>query len=268
MTVAAANATTDETIQHDEPSALRQAADLATTQPASEAPAIPEKFQVKKEDGSLDYEASSIKMAQSYSYLEKKLGTGEAPPKSHEEYQVQFSEEVPISFDEIKADPVVGQFMEGAHKLGMTNAQVSYVLDTYMKVLPQDLEAASQLSANETIETLTTELGETRAKEVLADAYRAVTMVAGDDADYIMDNYGNDPVVLKYLAKFGEGLREDSPPLAMQTIDPAEFGSVVHDLREQLAQMPVTDPRRPAMLQKLDDLYNRQYGKAPAHGMG
>jgi hypothetical protein len=172
-----------------------------------------------------------------------------------------------VTFDDLKQDESVVTFMDGAHKLGMTNAQVSYVLDTYMQTLPHDLEAMAELDSRECIASLVTEMGQSRADEVLADAYRAVTMVAGDDADYLMDRYGNDPVAIKYLAKFGEGLREDSPPLSMQTIDPQEFSSATHDLREQLAQMPITDPRRDALLEKLNGMYDKQYGKTSAHGL-
>lgn len=268
----AEQSTTGIDVSHDqqqaEPSALRQADELAARPASTEQAAIPEKFQVKRDDGTLDYEASSLKMAQSYSYLEKKLGTGDTPPKSPEEYQVEFSPDVPVKFEDLKADEGIKGFMEGAHKLGMTNAQVSYVLDQYMQALPEDMQAMAELDTKECIDTLVSELGQSRADEVLADAYRAVTMVAGEDADYIMDRYGNDPVVLKYLAKFGEGLREDSAPLAAQTIDPQEFSGITHDIREQLAQMSVTDPRRPALLEKLDALYAKQYGKEPAHGLG
>lgn len=254
---AAEQSTTEQTEQPTQESALRQAATIA---PAfTEQPVIPDKFQVKREDGTLDYEASSLKMAQSYTYLEKKLGTGEAPPKSPDEYQIQFSEGTPITFDELKGDQGIQDFMQGAHKLGMTNAQVNYVLDTYMQTLPQDLHAMAELDSRETVATLTQEFGAAGAQEVLADAYRAVVSVAGDDADYIMDNYGNDPIVIKFLAKYGEGLREDSPPLAMQTIDPQQFSETTHEIRQQLSEMNLQDPRRPALLAKLDELYNKQY---------
>ena len=49
------------------------------------AVSIPEKYQVKKEDGSIDIEASSLKLAEAYGHLEKRLGSGDAPPKTAEE---------------------------------------------------------------------------------------------------------------------------------------------------------------------------------------
>ena len=262
----AALATTETEEQPQEQSALRQAASQVTQ--TQDQASIPEKFQVKRDDGSLDYEASSLKMAQSYSYLEKKLGTGDAPPKSPDEYQVEFSPDVPIKFEELKDDEGIRGFMDGAHKLGMTNAQVSYVLDQYMQALPQDLQAMEELDARECVDALVSEMGQQQANKVLSDAYRAVAMVAGDDADYIMDKYGNDPVVLKYLAKFGSGLAEDSPPQAMQMIEPQQFNEITHELRQQLIDMPKNDPRREGVLAKLEGLYKRQVGDSPAYGLG
>ena len=272
---AAAQATTDEQTQDtttEQPSALRQAAqDVTQTQTSTQsvpiADRIPEKFRTLKEDGTLDIEASSAKMADSYTYLEKKLGSGEAPPKAPEEYQVTFSDDVPIKFDDIKEDPVLQDFMGGAHKLGMTNAQVSYVLDQYMRVLPQDVEAHTELDANETIAALkeTTWKTDSELKAGLADAYRAVTMIAGADADYLMDKFGNDPAFIRYNAMIGQGLREDSPPQAMQMVSPDEFTDKTHSLRQSLIDMPLHDPRRPAIQRQLDELYTRQYGDTPAN---
>ena len=264
----AALATTEtESTPEIEQTALRAAP--TETHQATETVGIPDKFQVKRDDGSIDYEASSAKMAQSYSYLEKKLGTGDAPPKSHEEYQVTFSEDTPITYDDIKSDPVLQDFMQGAHGLGMTNAQVSYVLDQYLKVLPQDIEAHASLTANETIETLKgTWKTEQELNAGLADARRAVEMVAGEDAEYFMDNYGNDPKFIRFMAEFGRGLREDSPPQAMQMIEPQQFTEITHDLRQQLIDMPKNDPRREGILSKLDQLYKQQVGDSPAYGLG
>jgi len=268
---AAAQATTDETAQETsqetKQTALQQAA--ATSSPVI-TDKIPEKFRTLKADGSIDIEASAAKMGESYSYLEKKLGSGDAPPKSYEEYQPVFSEEVGITFDDIKSDPVMQEFTKGAHALGMTNAQMSYVLDQYMKVLPEDIAQHQEIKADETISTLkqTTWKTDAELKAGLADAYKAVSVVAGEDAAYLMDRYGNDPAFIRFAASFGEGMREDSPPAAMQMIPEAEFSDKAHDMRQQLIDMPMTDPRRPALLKAMSEMYDKQIGTKPAHGLG
>lgn len=274
---AAAQATTDE--QTQEPTALQQAAQETQTASTADTSAatqsttydkIPEKFRTLKEDGSIDLEASSAKMAESYSYLEKKLGSGDAPPKSAEEYAPVFSEDAPIKFEDIKDDPVLQDFMQGAHQVGLTNAQVSYVLDQYLKVLPSDIEAHDTLLANDCIGQLkeTTWKDDASLKAGLADAYRAVTTVAGDDADYLMTRYGNDPAFIRFAAMFGNGMREDSPPQAMQMIPAEQFAEASQSITQQLMEMKSNDPRRAALLRKQEEMYAKQYGNAPAHGLG
>ena len=63
-----------------------------------QAVAIPEKYQVKKEDGSLDIEASSLKLAEAYGHLEKRMGSGDVPPKTAADYQIA----VPEAFFPVK----------------------------------------------------------------------------------------------------------------------------------------------------------------------
>ena len=43
---------------------------------------IPEKFRVVGEDGKLSIESSARKLAENYSLLEKRMGSGDAPPKN------------------------------------------------------------------------------------------------------------------------------------------------------------------------------------------
>lgn len=264
---AALDATTDEPIIENQPeqpeqqeTALHKAAELKLQQEQPQT--IPDKFVVKNDDGEIDYAASSAKLAQSYSYLEKKLGSGDAPPKTADEYNVTLSEDLGIDFNDLKADPGISQFVDGAHKLGMTDAQLSYVMDQYIKAVPVDLDAMDVLKADECIASLEGDYGAGEAQEILVDAYNYVTTFAGDDAAHIMNKIGNDPIILPYLAALGEGLREDRPPSEMQTIDPVDFSTQIADLTDQIKALPVGDPRADALLSKKDALYNRQYKEA------
>jgi hypothetical protein len=80
-----------------------------------------------------------------------------------------------------------------------------------------------------------------------------------------MDKFGNDPAFIRYNAMIGSGLREDSPPQAMQMVSPEEFTDKTHSLRQSLIDMPLHDPRRPAIQRQLDELYARQYGDTPSN---
>lgn len=57
--------------------ALEQGASAPAPDPGAPAPiTIPEKYLVKKEDGTIDQGASSLKLAEAYVNLEKRVGTG------------------------------------------------------------------------------------------------------------------------------------------------------------------------------------------------
>ena len=86
---------------------------LSTANNSSIETAIPDKFKVTAEDGSVDYKATVAKMNESYSYLEKKVGTGEVAPKSADEYKIERED---FSFDDFKADESNKAFLEEAHK--------------------------------------------------------------------------------------------------------------------------------------------------------
>src|SRR3546814_96352 len=114
---------------------------------------IPEKYRTNKEDGSLDLEASSRKLAESYRHLETRLGSGDAPPKTFEEYAPKIEAEG-FNWDEFKADESTQSFLKGAHAKGMTNAQVEYAISEYLKAAPALVEGVAQLTAQARTATL------------------------------------------------------------------------------------------------------------------
>ena len=79
---------------------------------------IPEKYRTNKEDGSLDLEASSRKVAEAYKHLETRMGSGDAPPKSADEYAVKLEGVEGFNWDEFKADEASQSFLKGAHAKG------------------------------------------------------------------------------------------------------------------------------------------------------
>ena len=71
---------------------------------------IPEKFLVKAEDGTVDLEGSAKKLAENYGNLEKRMGSGDMPPKSAEDYQIT----VPDTLKDVwnpKEDALLGEFL-------------------------------------------------------------------------------------------------------------------------------------------------------------
>lgn len=179
------------------------------------AVSIPEKYQVKKEDGSIDIEASSLKLAEAYGHLEKRLGSGDAPPKTAEDYQIA----VPDTLKDVwnpKEDPLLGEFLKSAHAAGMNQKQVDLAMQTYLDVVPKLLEGSKTLSSEE----CTAELQKAwntpeQYKAEVRKAYQAAIAYGDADAEAILKDYGNDPRVIRLLARVGGEMGEDrsvTPP--------------------------------------------------------
>lgn len=77
-----------------------------------------------KEDNTLDLEASSRKLADAYTAAEKRIGSGDIPPKSAEEYTVTVPDAFKESFDP-KADEGFKAFSGKMHALGLTQKQMA-----------------------------------------------------------------------------------------------------------------------------------------------
>lgn len=177
---------------------------------AGQTVAIPEKYQVKKEDGSIDIEASSLKLAEAYGHLERRIGTGDLPPKSAEEYQIN----VPDQFKEFvdpNADPLLKEFTQAAHTAGLTQKQIDFVMGEYFKRAPQLVEGSRQLSEEECTTQLQAEWKTPEQyKAEVGKAYKAAVGYGGSDAEGIVKDYGNDPRIVRLLARVGAEMGEDS----------------------------------------------------------
>lgn len=187
--------------------ALSQGAGEAGQQ--GQAVAIPEKYQVKKEDGTLDIEASSQKLAEAYGHLEKRMGSGDLPPKTAEEYAI----EVPDALKETwnpKDDPLLGDFLKDAHAAGLTQKQVDLVMGKYFEMAPALVNGSRQLSADECVTDLRSEWKtEDQYKAEVGKAYKAAMAYGDKDADAIIKDYGNDPRIVRFMARVGNELGED-----------------------------------------------------------
>jgi hypothetical protein len=172
-------------------------------------PVIPEKYQIKKDDGTIDIEASSLKLAEAYGNLEKRLGTGDIPPKTAEEYEVKVPDALKESWNP-KEDPLLQSFLKDAHAIGMTQKQLDMVMGKYMELAPELVDAGRQLDA----EACTTELKavwktDEQYKAEVSKAYKAAVGYFGADADAIIKEYGNDPRIIRGFAKLGGEMGED-----------------------------------------------------------
>lgn len=225
---------------------------------------IPEKYRVSKEDGTLDLEQSSRKLAESYSHLEKRFGSGDAPPKTAEEYAPKIEVEG-FDWDEFKSDDNAKSFLKGAHAKGMTNAQVEFAVGEYLKMAPGLIEGAAQLTAQDATEALR---GHWKTDQDMSAgvkaSYRAVQAFANEgegvgSLDKLMSKYGNDPDFVAFAANIGKELREDVPVAGNGQASGGDFDVKTSELRSELQALPAHDPKRKVVQGQLDALYASRY---------
>lgn len=221
---------------------------------------IPEKYRVAKEDGTLDVEASARKIEEARSALEKRLGSGDAPPKTPDEYKPEINVEG-FDWDAIKDDETTRGFIAEAHKAGLNNAQLSFVLNEWFNRAPQITQGAAALAQDEAAEELRKSwVSDQDYQANVVNAYRAFDAYA-DPADRDrMDEIGNNPIVLRLLANIGKGLQEDSPP--------AEGGAAAGvSIEKLLASEAYTNPKHPehaAVSERIRKHYEKKYGTRAA----
>ena len=228
---------------------------------------FPEKYQVKKEDGSLDLEQSSRKLAESYKHLETRLGSGDIPPKTADEYAVKLEGVEGFNWDEFKADEGTQSFLKGAHAKGLTNAQVEYVIGEYMKAAPGLVEGGVQLSQQDCAATLKAAWGDEQAMtQNVRASYRAAETFASEPGKpgnfaALQAKYGNDPDFIAFTANIGRELKEDNAINGGAQVNEADFNIKAAELRAQLQALPAHDPKRPGVQAQLDAMYEQKYSK-------
>lgn len=224
--------------------------------PATDTPPaspIPAKYHVKKDDGSIDEAASLAKWGEGHKNLEQRLGTGEAPPAKPEDYSLSLPPEV--SLDTLKADPHFSGFLKGAHARGMTNAQVSYVIESYQARM--SMAASPEAGEAELRKVWTTD---EQMQRGLSDAYRAQAAFAGADADRaarLEAKFGNDPDFLFVMAQVGKELHEDSPITGALT--PSESDSL-DSLLKHPAYFDHKHPEHDKVVRQAKGLYEKKTG--------
>jgi hypothetical protein len=224
------------------------AAPAAASAPASP---IPAKYQVKKDDGTVDTDASMAKWAEGHTNLEKRLGAGDAPPATPDDYAPTLPDG--LTLDTLKADPLFKGFLKGAHARGVNNAQLSWVLAEYA----QRQQMASSPEVGEAVlrKEWVTDDQMTRG---LADCHRAVAAFAVDEGHLarLDAKFGNDPDFVRLMARIGPELREDTPvngalsDVEQQSLESLMASKEYHDAK---------DPKHAETVARVQAMYRKRY---------
>lgn len=209
---------------------------------------MPEKYLVKREDGTTDWEATALKQAGGYDALSKRLGSGDAPPKSPEEYAPAVT--AGLSLDKLKADPKYQGFLKGAHARGMTNAQLGYVLDHYAMAQQPDI-AGAEAELQKTWPT------SDQLQRGLAQSYRATAAYAGDEETRgrLEAKFGNDPDFIRLMARIGNELQEDQAAPVFSSAD----ADTLESLMASPAYMDAKHQDHATTVRKVQALYAKKY---------
>jgi len=224
---------------------------------------LPEKHRVVKEDGAVDIEASARKVAEAYSHAEKRIGSGDLPPKAADEYKVEVPEALKGEWD-AEADEVIKELKEEALANGLTQKQFDFMMGRYFQLLPAMAVATQELA----VEQATTELQKVwkQPQEMtknLQQAARAWEAYAPAGMDMNNPRYGNDPVLLQILAKIGAEMQEDAPPVQGAGVAPANWDDQVASLRAHPGYADKNHPEHSKVMQQITALYEKKHGTKP-----
>lgn len=180
---------------------------LGTANNTANEVTVPDKFKVTTEDGSVDYKATVAKLTESYSYLEKKVGTGDVAPKSVDEYKIERED---FDFETFKADESNKAFLSEAQKQGITNKQLDFLIQEYDKRAVDLVSTSSQFDTDQTVQSLQQEWGSNYESNIFSAIKAAKS--AGLTEEQINDpTIGNNVAIIKALSYFGSQMTEDKP---------------------------------------------------------
>lgn len=215
---------------------------------------VPEKYHVKKEDGSFDVEAMLRKADEARSALEKRMGSGGIRPKDPAEYKMP---DMPKALKDVKLE--TADFAKKAHDLGLSQEQYAGVMAEYLNLLPNLVQGQAQAQSQEVVAQLNELWGES-AKANFAGAFTVANRVAekmGVPFSEVEAAVGNNPMALRILASFADEVSEDKTPNAANNALPAGF-----NIEAAIVSEAYTNSAHPEH-KKITDQVNAWYAKNP-----
>lgn len=224
---------------------------------------IPEKYRVTKEGGDFDLEASARKLADAHGNLERRLGTGDVPPKEVGEYKVA----PPESMGDYKAsdDPTMQGFLADAHKAGITQGQLDVIMKHYFEAVPQLAGAFQQVDQQQATEQLQKVWGKSEAEfKRHAGLAHSGAAAAAERAGVTMEEIeqaglGNNPTFLRLMSAIGSEFQEDAGPGKTSF---RSFGE--EDVQQLMLSDAYKNPRHPehaSVSARVKGYFERKHGK-------
>jgi hypothetical protein len=222
---------------------------------------MPEKYRVTKEDGSFDIEASAKKQAEAYTHLATKLGSGDIPPKTADEYTFTVPEALKDQWNPAE-DGGFNDFKKDALAAGFTQKQFEFAVGRHLEMLAEVGGGVQQVSEQEATEKLRKLWpDENSFKGNLNKSDRAVRAYANPGSADVLGSYvnlerkfGNDPDFIALMANIGKETAEDIPPMGSVLPDAS-----IAELQASKAYWDANDPKHAETVKKVQDHYTRKF---------
>lgn len=262
--VASANAQGVETKSSESSLLSNSQTESGSNTETPETTQFPEKFLVKKDDGSIDTEASSRKLAEGYNHLAKKMGeTGGVVPDSAEGYKIDFNAQelgLPESItpELVQNDADFKAFAEEAHKAGFTNEQINLIATRYVTMAQTLIERRDESDMSECQKALA-ETWKTpdELNKGIQNAQRAFNRFASEQDKGLIDTIGNNPIIVRLLANVGALMKEDAPA---RNVQPSESRETIKSIMQSPAYLDDKHPDHAKVMQQVSQYYQQAYG--------
>lgn len=132
------------------------------------------------------------------------------------------------------------RFLGKAHAAGMTQAQLDMVMSAYHETAQQLVGGNRQLSEEECTADLRKDWKDDATfKGEVNKAFKAVQAYGGEDAQAILADHGNDPRLIRLLARVGGEMGED------RSINPGGTLQGGQSIESLMSSEAYTNPKHP-----------------------
>jgi hypothetical protein len=166
-----------------------------------------------------------------------------------------------VNAEELAKAPEFVDFLSKAHSAGLTQGQVDFMVGEFLDRSLKLQEALPGMKAEECVAELRkTWASDQQYRQEMGRAWKAAEAYAGMDMAEFEAKYGNDPALIRMLAKVGAELGEDTPP------PPDAQASTQADLHAITNHPGYFDPKHPEherLKLQMQQLMEKVHGTAP-----
>lgn len=176
-------------------------------------------------------------------------------PESIDDYKVDIEG---FDYEEFKSIPENQEFLERARAAGFDGEKLNFLLGEYSKLLPKLMEQTAALDADGCVQAMTEVWkGDTDKNFGFAQAAAQNAIQNGilTPEEVNSPEFGNNPLVLKMAAYFGQQLQEDTPPSNTQQ----SGGENIQSLMKSEAYLNDKHPDHARVSAEVQRWYEKQY---------